>query len=120
MSRPRRRARTLLVAVVLLPPLTAASCGDEPSGLTVGAASMGTVAEIVEASGSVTARAAATVSSPAEGTLEELRYDAGDQVRKGQVVAVIDSPAAERRLDQAARALDAASAGCSEIVTAPR
>jgi multidrug efflux pump subunit AcrA (membrane-fusion protein) len=110
-SRPRRRARTLLVAIVLLPPLTAASCGDEPSGLTVGAATMGTVAEIVEASGSVTARAAATVSSPAEGTLEELRYDAGDQVRKGQVVAVIDSPAAERRLDQAARALDAASAG---------
>ncbi|MFI7540469.1 efflux RND transporter periplasmic adaptor subunit [Actinoplanes sp. NPDC049599] len=111
MSRPRRRARTLLVAVVLLPPLTAASCGDEPSGVTVGAAAMGTVAEIVEASGSVTARAAATVSSPAEGTLAELRYDAGDQVRKGQVVAVIESPAAEQRLEQAARALDAASSG---------
>lgn len=111
MSRRHRRYRTLLVAVVLLPPLTAASCGDEPSGLTVGAATVGTVAEIVEASGSVTARAAATVSSPAAGTLAELRYDAGDQVRKGQVVAVIDSPAAEQRLEQAARALDAASAG---------
>jgi multidrug efflux pump subunit AcrA (membrane-fusion protein) len=110
-SRPRRRTRTLLVAFVLLPPLTAASCGDEPSGLTVGAAAMGTVAEIVEASGSVTARAAATVSSPAEGTLAELRFDAGDQVREGQVVAVIDAPAAERRLEQAARALDAASSG---------
>ncbi|WP_246595199.1 efflux RND transporter periplasmic adaptor subunit [Actinoplanes auranticolor] len=111
MSRPHRRARTLLVAFVLLPPLTAASCGDEPSALTVGAAAMGTVAEIVEASGSVTARAAATVTSPAEGTLAELRFDAGDQVRKGQVVAVVDSPAAERRLEQAARALDAASSG---------
>ncbi|WP_433718367.1 efflux RND transporter periplasmic adaptor subunit [Actinoplanes sp. CA-051413] len=111
MSRPHRRARTLLVAFVLLPPLTAASCGDEPSGLTVGAAAMGTVAEIVEASGSVTARAAATVTSPAEGTLAELRFDAGDQVRKGQVVAVVDSPAAERRLEQAAQALDAASSG---------
>jgi HlyD family secretion protein len=110
-SRPHRRARILLVAFVLLPPLTAASCGDEPSGLTVGAAAMGTVAEIVEASGSVTARAAATVTSPAEGTLAELRFDAGDQVRKGQVVAVVDSPAAERRLEQAARALDAASSG---------
>ena len=111
MSRPRRRARALLVAIVLLPPLTAASCGDEPSGVTVGAAATGTVAEIVEASGSVTARAAATVSSPAQGTLAELRYDAGDQVRKGQVVAVIDSPAAEQRLEQAARAVDAAAAG---------
>ena len=106
-----RRIRTLLVAFVLLPPLTAASCGDEPSGVTVGAAAVGTVAEIVEASGSVTARAAATVSSPAEGTLAELRFDAGDRVRKGQVVAVIDSPAAERRLDQAADALDAARSG---------
>jgi HlyD family secretion protein len=110
-SRTHRRARTLLVAFVLLPPLTAASCGDEPSGFTVGAAAVGTVAEIVEASGSVTARAAATVSSPAAGTLAELRYDAGDQVRKGQVVAVVDSPEAEDRLDQAAKALDAASSG---------
>jgi multidrug efflux pump subunit AcrA (membrane-fusion protein) len=101
----------LLVAFVLLPPLTAASCGDEPSGVTLGTAELGTVAEIVEASGSVTARAAATVSSPAEGTLAELRFTAGDQVRKGQVVAVIDSPAAEQRLTQAARALDAASSG---------
>ncbi|RSM55712.1 efflux transporter periplasmic adaptor subunit [Actinoplanes sp. ATCC 53533] len=106
-----RRIRALLIAFVLLPPLTAASCGDEPSGVTVGAAAVGTVAEIVEASGSVTARAAATVSSPAEGTLAELRFDAGDRVRKGQVVAVIDSPAAERRLDQAADALDAARSG---------
>ena len=111
MSHPHRRTRTLLLALVLLPPLTAASCGDEPSGLTVGAAALGTVAEVVEASGSVTARAAATVSSPAEGTLAELRFDAGDRVQKGQVVAVVDSPAAERRLDQAARALDAASSG---------
>ncbi|GIE51338.1 efflux RND transporter periplasmic adaptor subunit [Actinoplanes nipponensis] len=111
MFRPHRRTRALLVAFLLLPPLTAASCGDEPSGLTVGTATTGTVAEVVEASGSVTARAAATVSSPAEGTLAELRFDAGDRVSKGQVVAVIDSPAAERRLEQAARALDAASSG---------
>jgi multidrug efflux pump subunit AcrA (membrane-fusion protein) len=101
----------LLVACVTLPPLTAASCGDEPSGVTLGTATRGPVAEIVEASGSVTARAAATVSSPADGTLAELRFGAGDRVRKGQVVAVIDSPTAQRRLDAAARALDAAATG---------
>jgi HlyD family secretion protein len=109
-SRPRRTA-ALLIACLLLPPLTAASCGDEPSGVTLGTAGRGTVDEIVEASGSVTARAAATVSSPADGTLAELRADAGDPVRKGQVVAIIDSPAAEQRLADAAEALDAASAG---------
>ncbi|MBB4762442.1 efflux RND transporter periplasmic adaptor subunit [Amorphoplanes digitatis] len=111
MFRPRRRTVVLLVACALLPPLTAASCGGEPSGVALGTAARGTVAEIVEASGSVTARAAATVSSPAAGTLAELRFDAGDKVTKGQVVAVIDSPAAARRLQDAARAVDAASAG---------
>ncbi|PRY33507.1 efflux RND transporter periplasmic adaptor subunit [Pseudosporangium ferrugineum] len=111
MSGSPRRAAVLLVACVLLPPLTAASCGDEPSGVTVGTAGRGTVDEIVEASGAVTARAAGTVTAPAEGTLALLRVDAGDRVRKGQVVAVVDSPAARKRLDAAAEARDAASAG---------
>ncbi|MEV4640992.1 HlyD family efflux transporter periplasmic adaptor subunit [Actinoplanes sp. NPDC049548] len=111
MSRSPRRATALLLACVLLPPLTAASCGHEPSGVTVGTAGRGTVDEIVEASGAVTARAAGTVTSPAEGTLAELRVEAGDRVRKGQVVAVVDSPAAQKRLDSAAEALDAASGG---------
>lgn len=111
MPRTPRRAAVLLLACVLLPPLTAASCGDEPSGVTVGAAGRGTVDEVVEASGAVTARAAGTVTAPAEGTLAELRVEAGDRVRRGQVVAVVDSPAAEKRLDAAAEALDASSAG---------
>jgi multidrug efflux pump subunit AcrA (membrane-fusion protein) len=100
------RPALLIAAAVLLPSLTAASCGHRPSGVSVGAATRGTVDEIVEAPGSVTARAAATVSSPAEGTLAELRVSAGDRVSKGQVVAVIDSPAAQDRLAAAQRALD--------------
>src|SRR4029453_13296497 len=92
------RAAALLAACVLLPALTAASCGDEPSGVSVGAAARGTVAEIVEAPGSVTARAAAPGSAPAAGTLGDLRVSAGQRVSKGSVVAVIDSPAAEQRL----------------------
>jgi len=109
-SRSPRRAAALLLACVLLPPLTAASCGEEPSGVTLGPAGRGTVDEVIEASGAVTARAAATVGSPADGTLAALRAESGDRVRKGQVVAVIDSPATERRLDAAAEALDATSA----------
>jgi HlyD family secretion protein len=101
----------LLAAAVLLPSLTAASCGDNARGVSVGAAARGTVDEIVEAPGSVTARAAGTVSSPADGTLAELRVDAGDRVSKGQVVAVIDSPAVQQRLTDAERALDQASRG---------
>jgi multidrug efflux pump subunit AcrA (membrane-fusion protein) len=102
----------LIAAALVLPSLTAASCGDKPSGVSVGAATRGTVDEIVEAPGSITARAAATVSSPADGTLAELRVGPGDRVSKDQVVAVIDSPATQDRLTAAERALDqAASAG---------
>jgi multidrug efflux pump subunit AcrA (membrane-fusion protein) len=101
----------LLAAAVLLPALTAASCGDKASPVAVGAASVGTVDEIVEAPGAVTARAAATVSSPADGTLADLRVDAGDRVRKGDVVAIIDSPAARQRLTSAQKTLDQAGRG---------
>ncbi|RZU48440.1 RND family efflux transporter MFP subunit [Krasilnikovia cinnamomea] len=101
----------LFAAAVLLACLTAASCGDKATGVTLGTAAQGTVAEIVEAPGSVTARAAATVNAPADGTLAELRVDAGHRVRKGQVVAVIDSPATQRRLRDARRALERSSGG---------
>jgi multidrug efflux pump subunit AcrA (membrane-fusion protein) len=110
-SRVPPRTAALLIAGLLLPALTAASCGDEPTGIVLGAADRGKVGEIVEAPGSVTARAAATVSAPAAGTLGDLRVDAGDRVRKGQVVAVVDSPAAEQRLEDAAAALDQAETG---------
>ncbi|WP_305788903.1 efflux RND transporter periplasmic adaptor subunit [Symbioplanes lichenis] len=106
-----RRAAVALAACLLLPPLTAASCTDEPSGITLGQATRGTVTEIVEASGAVTARAAGTVTSPAEGTLAALRVEPGGRVRKGQVVAVIASPATEQRFEAAAEALDATSTG---------
>ena len=109
MSRVPARTAALLLAVVLLPALTAASCGDHPTGIALGAASVGPVDEIVEAPGSVTARAAATLSAPADGTLSELRVESGDRVRKGQLIAVIGSPSAQRRLKSAQKALDQAN-----------
>lgn len=114
-SRAPLRAAAVLAAVLLLPALTAASCGDEPSGVTLGAAARGDIAEIVEAPGSVTARGAATLSAPSAGTLGDLRVEAGQRVTKGTVVAVIDSPAAEQRLTDAGRALDQASSGGSSV-----
>jgi multidrug efflux pump subunit AcrA (membrane-fusion protein) len=109
--RARLRPGVLALALVLLVSLTAASCGDEDTGVTVGQAARGTVDEIVEAPGSVTARAAATVSAPAAGTLADLRVEAGDRVGKGQVLAVIDAPELEERRRAAAKALDQASRG---------
>lgn len=110
-ARARPRPGVLALGIVLLVPLTAVSCSsDDDKGVTVGAASRGTVEEIVEAPGSVTARAAATLSAPAAGTLTSLRAEAGDKVTKGQVVAVIDSPELEARRSSAEKALDQSSA----------
>jgi HlyD family secretion protein len=107
----RRRPTVLALAGVLALSLTAASCGDKPTGISTAQVGRGTVDEIVEAPGSVTARAAATVSAPSAGTLAELRVEAGQRVSKGQVLAVIDAPELQARRDSAARAVDQASSG---------
>nr|WP_240670543.1 efflux RND transporter periplasmic adaptor subunit [Actinoplanes solisilvae] len=116
-DQPRRRSRPLVLAAagLFLISSTAASCGDEQTGVRLGEASRGTVAEIVEAPGSVTARAAATVSAPAAGTLDDLRVEPGRRVSKGQVLAVIDAPDLEARRRSAERALDQASGGGSAV-----
>jgi HlyD family secretion protein len=101
----------LVAAPVLLLVLSASSCDSGPKGVSVGSVGHGTVDEIVEASGAVTARAAATLSAPADGTLVALRVEAGQQVTKGQVVAVIDAPGVQARERSAAKALDASRGG---------
>jgi HlyD family secretion protein len=105
------RPIVLTVAAVLLLSLTAASCGADGPTVSLGAATRGTVAEIVEAPGSVTARAAATVSAPSAGTLTDLTVEAGDRVTRGQVLAVIDAPEVEARRRSAERAVEQADQG---------
>jgi multidrug efflux pump subunit AcrA (membrane-fusion protein) len=105
----RRRPIVLALGAVLVFSMTAASCGDEASAIGVGLVGRGTVDEVVEAPGAVTARAAATVSAPSQGTLDDLRVEPGQRVTKGQIVAVISSPELKQRRDAAARALDQAS-----------
>jgi HlyD family secretion protein len=116
------RPVVLAAAAALLLSLTAASCGDHGPAVSLGAATRGTVAEIVEAPGSVTARAAATVSAPSAGTLTDLTVTAGDRVTKGQVLAVIDAPDVQARRRAAERALeqDAAPVAVPSDFTAVR
>lgn len=108
-----RRSLAIVAAAVAVLAMTAASCGGGSSGVAVGAASRGTVVEVVDAPAAVTAKAAATLTASADGTLASLRVSAGDRVRAGQVLAVIDSPSARIRLKQAKRALSASSVGVS-------
>lgn len=105
----RLRPSVSLAAIIILFGLTAASCGGDEKPVALANATRGDVAEVVDAPATVTARSAATVTAPADGTLADLRVGSGDTVRAGQVLAVIDSPATRDRLGQARRALDAAN-----------
>jgi HlyD family secretion protein len=104
------RPLAILLATATLLALAAASCGDNGSSIALADAGRGSVTEVVDAPATVTARAAATLTAPADGTLLRMTVSPGDTVRARQVLAVIDSPAARKRLRDARAALSAASA----------
>lgn len=104
----RPRLLTALLAVVVLTGTTAASCGGDDSTVALAPAGRAAVAEVIDAPATVTARAAATLTAPADGTVSSLRVQPGQRVRPGQVLAVISSPSAQQRLRQARDALRAA------------
>ncbi|MFE9916311.1 efflux RND transporter periplasmic adaptor subunit [Micromonospora sp. NPDC005553] len=104
----RPRLLIALTAVVVLTATTAASCGDGGPDLALASATRNPVTEVIDAPATVTARAAATLTAPADGTLSSLRVQPGQRVKRGQVLAVVDSPSAQQRLRQAKEALAAA------------
>ncbi|MDQ1645680.1 MAG: HlyD family secretion protein [Cryptosporangiaceae bacterium] len=105
-----RLGRVFAVAVLSL---SAACTSGGDDGVRTGRAALGTVAEVVEAPATVSAKAVATVTAPSDGRVARLAVTDGQQVRSGQVVAVIDSPSARQRLGQARKALAAAGSGGS-------
>lgn len=107
----RHRARLIatLLAGIVLAALTAASCGGGETDLSLGNVSVGTVAELVEAPATVTAKSAVTLTAPTGGTLAALYVNSGDAVKAGRILALIDSPEAEDQLAQAEAALKAAN-----------
>ncbi|HEX6468631.1 MAG TPA: HlyD family efflux transporter periplasmic adaptor subunit [Streptosporangiaceae bacterium] len=102
-----------LVLIIGLPSagLLSACSGGPPSKVRIGSVTRADVAEVVEAPGTVTARATATLRSPADGTVKRLRVADGDEVREGEVVAEISSPSAREQLAQARDADRQAASG---------
>ena len=105
--------RGRVATVLAVAALSVAGCtGGSGSDVEVAAVGRATVVEVVEAPATVSARATATVTSPANGTVAALRVREGQQVHAGQVLLRVESPDARRRLRQARRAdAEAASAG---------
>jgi HlyD family secretion protein len=105
----------VLLAVAIVAAMALAGCtGGGGADVVVAQVGRATVVEVVEAPATVAARATATLSSPADGSVAELRVHEGQQVRTGQVLLRVESPSARRDLRQA-RAADAraASAGAT-------
>jgi multidrug efflux pump subunit AcrA (membrane-fusion protein) len=93
--------------------MTAAACTSEGDDVGLGTAGRADVTEVVDAPATVTARAVATLTSPADGTLASVAVEPGATVTPGQILAVIDSPAAQDRLAAAEEALRALEGGGS-------
>jgi putative ABC transport system ATP-binding protein len=105
-----RRAPFALVALAVGAfSLTAAACQPSLDGIAIADVQRATVTEVVDVPASVTARAIATLTAPADGTLASLDVAPGATVAKDQILAVIDSPTAQQRLAQARSSLAAAS-----------
>ncbi len=105
--------RGRVATVLAVAALSVAGCtGSSGSDVEVADVGRATVVEVVEAPAIVSARATATVTSPADGTVAALRVREGQQVHAGQVLLRVESPDSRRRLRQALRAdAEAASAG---------
>ena len=103
----RRGLPPLLIALLVF---GAAACsGGEQSKVQLGQVRRAPVSEIVEAPATVGARATATLTSPASGTVSKLYVEDGETVTKGQILATIKSPQAEEQLRQAESAVKQAS-----------
>lgn len=118
-ARQRRAARLTLAAISALSLVLLNGCsGGAGAGATVAAVGYGTVAQIVEASASVTARAQVTVGAPADGSVAELDVADGQKVTAGQVLGRIDSPSAQQELAASQQAVKQAKAGVSGSIPA--
>ncbi|MCU1693648.1 MAG: efflux transporter, family, subunit [Frankiales bacterium] len=81
--------------------LLAGCSGGDAARVQTGTVTRGTVAEVVEAAGTVTPRASAAVVSPADGTVTSVAVEDGQQVAAGQVLLRLSSPSAQAALSRA-------------------
>ncbi|MCW2605450.1 MAG: efflux transporter periplasmic adaptor subunit, partial [Frankiales bacterium] len=100
-----------IVAAAALAALLLAGCSSgDAVAVGTGKVARGTVSEVVEAAGSVTARATSAVVSPADGTVASVAVEDGATVQAGDVLLRLSSPSAQQALSQALAA-DAVGGG---------
>lgn len=103
----------LAAAGVLVTGVVLAGAGEDPPRVQVAEVVAAQVSEVVEAPGNVTARATATLSSPADAVVEAVLVRDGEPVTKGQVLVRLASDSAQERLRAAETA--AANAAAARV-----
>jgi len=101
---------------VLLLVLALAGCsGDGPPAVAVEPVARATVAETVDAPGTVSARAVASVTAPTDAVVAEVLVQDRAQVEQGAVLVRLASPAAQERLRTAVAARDQAAGAAVQV-----
>lgn len=88
--------------------------GDQETPVTVISVQRGSLDEVVEASGSVTAERRASLSSRAAGLVSKVPVDAGSRVAKGDILLELDPALAQLALERSREALKEAQSGLVE------
>lgn len=111
---PRAALPVAGLAALLATTLALAGCsGGGSSGIGVASVGYADVSQIVQASANILPKAQVMLQAPSAGTLGDLDVHDGQQVKAGQVLGVVSSPAAEQQLAAARRALAQAPAAGS-------
>jgi HlyD family secretion protein len=116
----RIRAGAALLAAFGCTALAAAGCtSNANSGIQVAPVGYATVAQVVQAPANIVPRAQVTVSAADDGTLAALAVHDGQQVKAGQLLGTVSSPAAQQQLTEARQAAAQAdqSAGSGVVPT---
>jgi multidrug efflux pump subunit AcrA (membrane-fusion protein) len=103
------------VSALLLTGLLTGCSGSEDQVVQVREVGRTTVAESVDAPGTVAARASAVVTAPADVQVDQVLVQDGATVQPGAVLVQLSSESAQQRLRQARSALAAAEAGRVEV-----
>ena len=99
-----------LTAFAIICPLQA----EEGAPVTVATVVRGSVDEVVEASGSVTAERRSSLSARTAGLVGNVAVDAGSRVEKGDVLLELDSALARLALERSKEGLKEARSGLAE------
>src|SRR6202035_24022 len=98
----------LFIAVACV---TVTACtSNANSNVKVAAVGYATVAQVVQAPANIVPKSQVTVSAPDDGTVAQLAVQDGQQVKAGQLLGTVSSPAAQQQLAQAKQAAAQASA----------